>query len=74
MEAVLYCQHLLGNHDRLINLINLDGGASVFLEACQAGKTALLNFPAPSDLNPAGTQRPNIAFLGLAQLAGILAA
>ncbi len=68
MEAVLYCQHLLGNHDRLINLINLDGGASVFLEACQAGKTALLNFPAPSDLNPAGTQRPNIAFLGISSV------
>ena len=62
-ESVLYCQHLLGDRDRLVNLINLDGGASVFLEAREAGKRVLLNFPAPSDLNPAGVIRPNIAFL-----------
>ncbi len=65
LESARYCQHLLGAHDRLVNLINLDGGASVFLEACQAGNTALLNFTAPSDLNPAGTLRPNIAVFRL---------
>ncbi len=62
-ESVLYCQHLLNPYDRLVNLINLDGGASVFLEALQARKRLLLNFPAPSDLNPAGKIRPNIAVL-----------
>lgn len=62
-ESVLYCQRLVPPQDELLNLINLDGGASVFLEARESGKSALLNFPAPSDLNPAGVVRPNSAVL-----------
>jgi hypothetical protein len=62
-ESVLYCQQLVPPPDELLNLINLDGGASVFLEARESGKSALHNFPAPSDLNPAGVVRPNSAVL-----------
>ena len=64
IESVQYCQHLLQRDgDRPYNLINLDGGASVFLEAVENGQRHILNFPAPSDLNPAGIIRPNSAFL-----------
>jgi hypothetical protein len=62
-EIALYCQHLLSGSDRLRNLVNLDGGASVFLEVRDAGRRVVLNFPAPTDLNPAGVVRPNSAFL-----------
>jgi exopolysaccharide biosynthesis protein len=65
-ESVLYCQQLVPPHDELLNLINLDGGASVFLEAREPGKSIILNFPAPSDLNPAGVLRPNSAVLTIA--------
>ena len=64
IESVVYCQHLLQEDgDRLVNLVNLDGGASVLLEAREAGTHMALNFTAPSDLNPAGVIRPNSAFL-----------
>lgn len=62
-ESALYCRHLTPPDDELLNLINLDGGGSVFLEAREAGRRVTLNFPAPTDLNPAGIVRPNSAVL-----------
>jgi hypothetical protein len=65
-ESVLYCQHLLAQDgDRIVDLVNLDGGASVFLAAIEARQQHVLNFPAPCDLNPAGVTRPNSAVLKL---------
>jgi hypothetical protein len=67
-ELVLYCQYLLEQAgDRLVDLINLDGGASVFLAAIEAGQQHVLNFPAPFDLSPAGVIRPNSAVLKIIQ-------
>ncbi len=61
-ESVLYSQYFVqSTGDHLRHLINLDGGASVFLEVMDKGQRQVLNFPAPSHLNPAGVIRPNSA-------------
>jgi hypothetical protein len=70
-ESVMYCQNLLTHDgDSVIDLVNLDGGASVFLAAIETGQQHVLNFPAPCDLNPAGVTRPNSAVLELVPKTG----